>query len=199
MTFSKDTTLTDAPRLARRFVLVWILTAPLIGPAALDTPQRPATTLAARTVPSYPPERSERSGSGHPRTYLALAGPSALRFAEADPVLPAEPSLPAPKSPKTPLPPEASISSSASHQPPETTRSEPAKVSDVPPESAGDNVKPVSILPDDTRVEIKPEDVLPFFQFPNGNDGSTVAIPLTVSPRPAGNPVPPSSATYRQQ
>lgn len=47
---------------------------------------------------------------------------------------------------------------------------------------------PVAILHDDMLREVRPEDVLPYFQFP----GSVLS-----SPQPA--PIPASSATYRQR
>ena len=128
-----------------------------------------------------------------------MVGPSAIRFAEADPVLPAEPSLPTPQKPKVPLPPEAMVPTPGGHHESDTNKADTNKTSDLPPESANDNLKPVPILPDDTRTEIKPEDVLPFFQFPNGSDSTAVALPLTVPQQPAANTVPTSTATYRQQ
>jgi hypothetical protein len=52
------------------------------------------------------------------------------------------------------------------------------------------------ILPDDTRREVRPEDVIPFFQFPRSGAGITTPVP----PQPARPPtLPPSSATYNQQ
>lgn len=55
---------------------------------------------------------------------------------------------------------------------------------------------PVSIIPDDTPHQVKPEDVLPYFQLPSQNDSSAaVNVPFTPA-RPA-NVQPPSSATYQ--
>lgn len=50
------------------------------------------------------------------------------------------------------------------------------------------HLPPVAILRDDTLPTMRPEDVLPYFQYP----GSVPAAPLPVA-------VPPSSATYRQR
>lgn len=47
---------------------------------------------------------------------------------------------------------------------------------------------PVAILRDDTLPTVRPEDVLPYFQYP----GSVPSAPLPAA-------VPPSSATYRQR
>lgn len=60
---------------------------------------------------------------------------------------------------------------------------------------------PPSIMPDDTRPKVHPEDFLPYFQFPvnAANPGNvTVVVPGTLTP-PAAGTQPPSTATYRQQ
>ena len=55
------------------------------------------------------------------------------------------------------------------------------------------------IEPDDMIQEVRPEDVLPFFQLPAGEDALSVAIPLTLPSSREPNTQPVSSATYRQQ
>jgi hypothetical protein len=56
--------------------------------------------------------------------------------------------------------------------------------------------EPPLILPDDMRRDVRPEDLLPFFQYPrNGGAANGVSVPA----QPAVPTLPPSSATYRQQ
>jgi hypothetical protein len=56
--------------------------------------------------------------------------------------------------------------------------------------------EPSPILPDDMRREVRPEDLLPFFQYPR-NGGAVIGVPVPA--QPALPTLPPSSATYRQQ
>lgn len=141
------------------------------------------------------------------RPYLAVIGPSGLRFAEALPppdlsVLPPAGAPPQPVaatpepvvSPATP--PEAAASTPVTADQP-VSAATPAKTDSVAPAAP----LPPPILPDDTRAKVKPEDFLPFFQFPANaaHPGDvTVAVPATLTP-PAAGSQPPSSATYRQQ
>ncbi len=54
-----------------------------------------------------------------------------------------------------------------------------------------------AILPDDLRRDVRPEDILPFFQFPRG--GATIGVGVPVPPQPPAPTMPSSSATYRLQ
>ena len=194
MTLLHDTMLTVVQRMARCSLLAWVLLAPTPGTFALNTPQRPAALSSVKSTAEYNPGTSRQRGN---RTYLALIGPAALRFAEAPIELPPEPPVPVPIPPKLPTTAGAG---------PDTV---PAIPTDTDVKLATDNPdktgpftpdpkapKPVSILPDDTRHEIRAEDVLPFFQFPGAADSSSTAIPFsTIEPVRAK----PSSATYRQQ
>ena len=59
---------------------------------------------------------------------------------------------------------------------------------------------PPTIIPDDTRANVRPEDFLPFFQLPGsasapGGVGVVVPVPMS-APTPVT--LPPSSANYRQ-
>ncbi len=69
---------------------------------------------------------------------------------------------------------------------------EPAPLPDSSPvivkPRAPSHLPPVAILRDDTLPEMRPEDVLPYFQYPG---------PLPAAPLPAA--VSPSAATYRQR
>lgn len=140
------------------------------------------------------------------RPYLAVIGPPELRFAEALPP-PDLSVLPPAGAPPQPVgTPEPAVSSVT---PPEAVASTPA-VADQPVSAATpaktDSAAPAAplpppILPDDTRAKVKPEDFLPFFQFPANaaHPGDvTVTVPATLTP-PAPGSQPPSSATYRQQ
>lgn len=195
MTLLHDTMLTVVQRMARCPLLVWVLLVLTPGIYALNTPQRPATMPAVNSTAEY------HTGSAHQRnnrTYLAMVGPAALRFAEATPELPPEPPPPAPvPTSKQPITTETG---------PDTIPAIPADTAIKPTtENLGKTEpftpdpkepKPVSILPDDTRHEIRAEDVLPFFQFPGASDNSSTAMPFsTIEPVRAR----PSSATYSQQ
>jgi hypothetical protein len=60
---------------------------------------------------------------------------------------------------------------------------------------------PRSILPDDTRPSVKPEDFLPFFQIPGTAKApgeASLIIPASALVAPTASPIPPSSATYTQ-
>lgn len=134
------------------------------------------------------------------RPYLAAIDPPGLRFAEAlpPPDLSVHPPAGAPPHPPAAsepvvavaLPPSAPNPAPVVSGPPPAARPAPAAATTPPP-----------ILPDETRAKVRPEDFLPFFQFPgnaNQADGVTVAVPATLTPPAPGNQ-PPSSATYRQQ
>ncbi|MBE7537218.1 MAG: hypothetical protein HS122_02240 [Opitutaceae bacterium] len=129
--------------------------------------------------------------------YLAVILPPALRFEATPP--PTDPTLRlAAGAPPRPggvieevaaenkeaavvtAPPAAlpAVSSEAS------TGSEPAAEGSRSPASH----PPVAILHDDLQREVRPEDVLPYFQFPG-----------SVQSAPAPAPMPASSATYRQR
>lgn len=56
----------------------------------------------------------------------------------------------------------------------------PPRMRELPPADSSTPTGPAPLLPDDGRARVKPEDFLPFFQFP-------------------GKGPPPSSATYQQQ
>ncbi len=53
------------------------------------------------------------------------------------------------------------------------------------------------ILPDDLRRDVRPEDLVPFFQFPKG--GARIGVIVPVPPQAPSSTLPPSSASYRQQ
>jgi hypothetical protein len=194
MNLSHDNLLTALVRPVVGLVLIGAFGAPPSGASALNSPQRPAVIAPVNSPAIY----KSRSGHNHDTPYLAMIGPAPLSFAIGERPLPPEPVLPTP--PKTP------------GNPLDSTQRTPIAVTDAnasstPSPSANNELnatvtttseKPVSILPDDTRREIRAEDVLPFFQFPGAPDSGALVVPFTTS-SPRGTTAPPSSATYKQQ
>jgi len=196
MTILHDTMLTIVLRRARTLVLAWVLVGPTHDSSALNAPERPAATLSPRAAT----HRDSSPRYRGPRTYLAMIGPAALRFADAPSTLPPEPPLPKPFVPLGP-PPEANLPAVTPHTP-TTDTATPLPPEALRPEATPQNsAKPISILPDDLYREIRPEDVLPFFQFPGASsleNTGILSMPTTTS-QPRGATAPPSSATYRLQ
>lgn len=144
---------------------------------------------------------SSRNGDGagdlDSRPYLKVAGSLALRFAAAPqlpPTLVTNAWVPSTTSETiAPAPAE-------SFPPPVTPTIEPTPIQDQPIASTNapaGNKPSLNILPDDTRPSTRPEDFLPFFQFPSGD--VTVVVPATVHQSPAPGQLPVSSATYQQR
>ncbi len=133
--------------------------------------------------------------------YLRITGALALRFSAPPPPPPdltTKPAASAPPFPMSvtpavtaPVPTPAPIESVA--KPVEST---PATTTPATQPAPVINNPPPAILPDDTRPSTRPEDFLPFFQFP----GSTSDVSVGVPPRPpVPGQLPPSSATYQQR
>lgn len=128
-----------------------------------------------------------------PTPYLKVIGTVPLRFG-AEPPPPDLTTRPAAGAPPSPVPPLAvapAVSPETAPEaitPPLTPKAATAETpsATVP---AKTNESTLRILPDDTRPAPRPEDFLPFFQFP-GSNGSPVRSP---------GPLPPSSATYQQK
>ena len=197
MNFSHDSLLTVTLRVVCSFVLAWALIALTPGASALNAPQRSSSLAPVNSSPEY--KASLRTVQ---RNYLAMVGPAPLRFAAGDGPLPPEPALPAPPPLKLPAntPESGPKSADTPSTPvnvatPSSIESTTLKPENSTPEPNA--AKPVSILPDDTKTEIRAEDVLPFFRFPGGADNGPT-VPFTTT-QPRGSTAPPSSATYRQQ
>ena len=140
--------------------------------------------------------------------YLAVVGGPPLRFQAATPPpdLTVRPAAAIP-----PVPTAASFESSDAHaasKPSEAALADSkssslaanAASSDQPANTgpaAPTKAPPPSLLPDDARPAIRPEDFLPYFQIPGQSGGVNLLVPV---PRgaPAPAPLPPSSATYTQ-
>jgi hypothetical protein len=201
MNFSHATFLTVVLRMVCSSVLILVLTTLPLDVSALNSPQRPAVLSLAKSTAEFNP------GPGHyrgPRTYLAMLGPAPLRFAEGQLQLPPEPVPPAPPKPKEPAIAATPTQTQSTPTPVVTTELIAKPIANTPEDTELNGIqphstlKPVSILPDDTKREIHAEDVLPFFQFPGAPDSVGIAVPFSTS-QPRGTTAPPSSATYNQQ
>jgi len=140
------------------------------------------------------------------RPYLTVVVAAPLRFEESpapphvSPVLAAAPAetprpvlspgpAPEPSGAKEPMTEHAALTPSV---PPVSGTSAPGTSPKDKPEKPAK--PPPAILPDEIQPKVRPEDFLPFFQFPGSNAG-----PSDVAPPPEPGKLPPSSATYRQQ
>jgi hypothetical protein len=146
------------------------------------------------------PFELEQLGPSHP--YLTVIGPPPLRFQA--PPLPASPTeqTPVAKPPSPASVPKPAASKSAGSPPPPP----PGKPDAASPKSAqptggaefsagqqpGQDQAQPSIIPDEMRPRVRPEEFLPFFQLP-GSGAPDARDPE----RPP--PLPPSTATYRQE
>ena len=156
---------------------------------------------AGRDPVGAPPESSPESPYPYSMPYLAVVGPPPMRFREppAPPSFELEPVAAGPAQLEEIMPvspaavgervgsssPMAASSKSSSPNSPSSSAAAAAK--------RPEETEPSSILPDDMRREVRPEDLLPYFQYPR-NGGGVPGVP--VPPQPT---LPPSSATYRQQ
>jgi len=142
--------------------------------------------------------------------YLLAVGPPPLRFEQAPPP-PDLSTRPATGAPPLPAVIEEMVatntasarsvtpsrgSEGAAVDPRQTSPADSAQtLVEVPAKAPGKKEAP-ALLPDDTQRDIRPEEVLPFFQFP-GSGGTTIVVPaVPVSPESSRLPV--SSAVYRQ-
>ena len=130
--------------------------------------------------------------------YLKITGALALRFS-APPPPPDLTTKPAASAPPFPVPGTAAIAAPVATPVPVEAAAKPAEPTASPvtqPAPVTDNPPP-TILPDDTRPTTRPEDFLPFFQFP-GSTGD-VSVPATITRPASPGQLPPSSATYQQR
>ncbi len=157
-----------------------------------------AQSLRGGSTRSYSSPDVTEGGSRFGTPYLAVVLPPALTFQSATP--PIDPALRlaagAPPRPGGAIEDIAAENHDAAVAMAPTLQSRPAPTGNpAQPEPAmsessnpSKKLPPVAILHDDMLREVRPEDVLPYFQFP----GSALSAPL-----PA--PIPASSATYRQR
>lgn len=165
----------------------------------------PALASDATPGPRSPVADSEESSP-----YLPLVGPPPLRFAQAPPP-PDLSTRPTPAAPPRPsVMEEIAAANSASANSgalapadtgtmPDPRRTTPVEVVPLGPDATGKpspTKEAPALLPDDVQHETRPEEILPFFQFP-GAGGVTVVVPEV--PASSGTTrLPVSSAVYRQ-
>ena len=137
------------------------------------------------------------TSDGDSLPYLKVISALPLRF-KAPPPPPDLTSKPPASAP--PPPPPAAVAALSSTPAPTVPANQPVDKSDdstaSQPGTATRN-SPSGILPDDTRPSTRPEDFLPYFQFPNGDVTNTGSA--SVPRPPAPGQLPPSSATYQQK
>jgi len=157
----------------------------LLLPALASKVSTQATSLPLPLDGPTPlvPEESDRP-------YLAFVGPPPLRFEDLlpPPDLSTHPAAGAP--PKVAEREEAAAHAAAKAASVASTPVRPILAKAAPAAAPrGPTVPP--ILPDDVPAQVRPEDFLPYFQFP----GAGSADSASTAPRS----IPPSSATYTQQ
>ena len=144
------------------------------------------------------------SGDNESRPYLRIAGmlPIRIKAVPPPPDLLSKPAAGAPPQPATASGapgnqgPANHADEELTNKPAEFSPATTASNPTTPPEHAK-NFPP--ILPDDSRPNTRPEDFLPFFQFPGPSRDVNVVVPVNVPRPPEQPPQPPSSATYQQK
>jgi len=154
-----------------------------------------------RDAACSPPESCPELPEPYSAPYLTVVGPPPMRFREppAPPSFELEPVAagPAQMEESMPVAPAAAGGRLDASQPTAASVKSPSK-SPASSATAGrsEEGEPPMILPDDLRRDVRPEDLMPFFQYPR-NGGAANGIPGPA--QPATPTLPPSSATYRQQ
>ena len=148
-------------------------------------------------LPSKMGENPTSDGESLP--YLKVIGSRPLRFSAAPPPpdLTSKPPGSAP-----PFPPSVTDAAPVSATAPAAPTIKPeSKADDSAVNKPANPVSnsPSPILPDDTRPSTRPEDFLPYFQFPGGSNDVTNLGPASAPRPPAPSQLPPSSATYQQK
>jgi hypothetical protein len=164
----------------------------------------PALASKVTTPNATVPSQSGDGRNSKSLPYLRFIGPPPLRFQDALPppdlsVRP-PPGAPPKLEEKAARYQQAENADAAKSAPVVAATTEPAPVlkpvavseqADGPaPAPSAAPVQP--ILPDDVQSKVKPEDFLPFFQYPGAGSGEP-PVP------PAPGTLPPSTATYKQQ
>ncbi len=154
----------------------------------------PGTALCASSL------HSELKSEGHSRPYLAVVGSPDLRFRDA---LVPQPDLSTHPPAGAPPHPMAKAVAVASRD--DLRQAEAPTVAAAPPPAPGPRQAgvpegtpvPAAILPDETRPKVRPEDFLPYFQFPGSRENPEDVSNVPAPPEPGRQPL--STATYRQQ
>lgn len=173
-----------------------------------------ALALASEATPRARPQ-SMRSSSPLPEgdgssAYLPVIGPPPLRFAQAPPppdlsTRPAATDPPRPSAEEEIAAANAASVKSTAVSPGDAIGSDQRQMSPVEtapttppaPVKAPGNRETPAILPDETQHDTRPEEVLPFFQFPGSSRTTIVVPPVQTSNEPTRLPV--SSAVYRER
>lgn len=145
-------------------------------------------SVHARPAGAPPEHYCSRESLGTAPGYLIAVGSSGFRFAPPPPVATERPA-PAPVAAvASPKQPEPAALAPAKPEPPKPTMEKAVKpVTNTP--------APASIIPDDTPAEVHPEDILPYFKLPKG-ENSSADVPFTPA---APNTQPRSAASYEMQ
>lgn len=149
-----------------------------------------------------PPPGQDYPAPGREAThpYLAVIGPTPLRFAPEPVHIRPKSAPPAPPPPAVPEK-ESAIESANRQAAALAPEAIVAPTTDGPLEA---KTKPaatdaIPLLPDDTRRHVRPEDILPFFSFPANGNGAGAIIGVPAQPDQPREKLPPSSATYIQK
>jgi hypothetical protein len=153
-----------------------------------------------------PDNRGDRpAADGGSLPYLRITGALALRFSPPPPPPPDLTTKPAASAPPfpveaAPVAPASTPVFTATPLPEPAPQAPAAPATPAQPPASVISNPPSEILPDDTRPTTRPEDFLPYFQFPGSSTGDVnVIMPATPARPPAPGQLPPSSATYTQQ
>ena len=167
-------------------------------------PEPPAQALAGPRVrgdgadPASPESRPPRAPQPGAYGYLGVIGPPPLRFMEPESPLepPGPPPAPEAAKPKviekvaaTSITPDVVVNPGIPDSARKTSRQEQVTSAGAPP----------PLIPDDSSPRVRPEDFLPFFQFPGsrrGLDGGSIPAPATPA---APSTLQPSSASFREE
>ncbi|MEO5960295.1 MAG: hypothetical protein ABIR80_14370, partial [Opitutaceae bacterium] len=157
--------------------------------------------LGARTLPTDVPPQGKRHARSAP--YLIALGAPPLTFQEpVVPLIEVTPSTAVAPTRLTPPPGETTSAASVAPTPSLPVRADAemrvAEINLPRKEPSGEPKRTPSILPDDARPTIRPEDFLPYFQIPGSAKNSDDVNLLVPVPRSVPTPptLPPSSATY---
>jgi hypothetical protein len=139
--------------------------------------------------------------------YLRVIGYPSLRFQDALPTPDLSAEMPRPKPEQTSAKQASSVNASPAPSRPAASRASIAEApspASKPTETADQSNPPppvdpaaAPLLSDDVAPKVRPEDFLPFFQYPRAGraNGGTFAAPVP----PAPGTLPPSTATYKQE
>lgn len=182
---------------------------------AVDT-CRALQFAALLLLPAYAPTHSKANGPrglSESTPYLVALGAAPLRFQEEAPLPNFSKRLPAEASPSPSDAVSDSDQSLVGSNSTTTTPDRPDVILPAQPPASERNggtapfpannppPPPPAIIPDDTRPAVRPEDFLPFFQYPGfgpRSSGVRVILPVPMNAPSATTPPPVSSATYNQ-